>query len=53
MPAACDKPEPSGPELVSNPGNINLCGCPCNLDPNFRKVFNSSAGKYPARAIAA
>lgn len=35
-----------------SPGNFSRCGCPCNRDPNFLNVFNSSTGKYPECAIA-
>src|SRR3989344_8239282 len=53
IPAACDNPEPKGPDVVSTPGSRVRSGCPCRRDPNFRNVSNSCIGKYPACAIAA
>ena len=53
MPTACDVPVPNGPDVVSMPGNAPRCGCPCRRVPNFRNVFSSSFGKYPASASVA
>ena len=39
------EPVPLRAELVSIPGNISRCGCPCNREPNLRNVISSSLGK--------
>src|ERR1700722_9102204 len=45
IPAACERPEPSGPDVVSRPGKRMRSGCPCKREPNLRSVRHSSMGK--------
>ena len=51
FPHDCPNPEPSGPDVVSTPGNLSRSGWPCKRVPSLRNVFNSSTGKYPAMAM--
>ena len=53
IPAACERPSPKGPEVVSNPFRRSRSGCPCKREPNLRSVRHSSIGKYPACDIVA
>ena len=52
IPTAEEIPWPKEPVDISIPGKHFILGWPCNLDPNFLKVLNSSTGKNPFLANA-
>ena len=53
MPLATDNPCPKEPVDISTPGVCFISGWPCNMAPHWRRLNNSSSGKYPFSAKTA